>query len=250
MTRLPSELAEQFPAINGMGAKQFSDSLAVMHQRRYEQLEVQYLQTIQSRAHQGQLEEGQTFKPFPEFTDRGEDGPGMYVPSGKWCRDTYDTFIESREVDFDKHTSQLSCKGGALDHSFKIVKHIGEVEGERVFEGLLTITNSLGQIRQCSLVTTKAQSNFSDALTEICNSFQLHGHVEPEVFFTDNIADKPMLERHFPSLTADLEPITKDSHLPELEIPVPQVVRRATEINDCPKALDARTIETTATEVD
>lgn len=66
LRNLPEPLATEFPAHlshrsgvsngvfsmmqrcfqNGMGAKQFSDSLNTLHCRRYEMLEVQYLQTI------------------------------------------------------------------------------------------------------------------------------------------------------------------------------------------------------------
>ncbi|KAK0462160.1 hypothetical protein IW261DRAFT_1428185 [Armillaria novae-zelandiae] len=54
---------------NGMGAKQFSDSLQVMHHRRYEMLEVKYLQIVESRA-KALTSLHQTYQPFPSFDDK------------------------------------------------------------------------------------------------------------------------------------------------------------------------------------
>ncbi|KAK7047836.1 hypothetical protein VNI00_006164 [Paramarasmius palmivorus] len=124
---------------------------------------------------------------------------------------------------------------GMEDCFWLIAKQIGKVEGERVFEGLLSITNSKGQLRQHSLVPTKAQSCFTNALTGMRNSILTFGLSEPKVFFTDNMADKPMLERHFPSLLDGVSPITRDGHLPKLKLPEDvtiTVLAKSNDIND------------------
>ncbi len=91
LTCLPELLATQFPAHlthrsgmsdsvftmmhccfqNGMGAKQFLDSLCVMHCQHYEMLEVLYLQTIQGQA-KASTSFSQLFKPFPVFDERSD----------------------------------------------------------------------------------------------------------------------------------------------------------------------------------
>ncbi len=139
LSRLPEPLATQFPAHlthrsgmsdsvftmmrccfqNGMGAKQFSDSLRVMHRRRYEMLEVQYLQTIQARA-KGSASFNQIFEPFPAFNEKNDRGLNTIVPSAQWCRDIYDNFIESHEHEYHQHTAMLSSEVMAIDHSFKV----------------------------------------------------------------------------------------------------------------------------------
>jgi hypothetical protein len=50
-------------------------------------------------------------------------------------------------------------------------------------------------------------------------SLELYGHDPPDVFYTDNMADKEFLEKCFPSLRKDLVPIEKHSHLAPLDIP-------------------------------
>jgi len=59
------------------------------------------------------------------------------------------------------------------------------------------MTNEFGEIRICDLVPTKAHSQFDIALTRMNHSIHLFGLDPPCVIFTDNLADKPMLEHHF-----------------------------------------------------
>jgi hypothetical protein len=94
-----------------MGAKQFADTLNILHCQRHELLEVQYLQTV---LEYGKYNRG-PYPPFPAF----EDGPTA-APSGQYCRDIYDREIEAHEKEFDQHTAQLSCHGMAIDHSHKV----------------------------------------------------------------------------------------------------------------------------------
>jgi hypothetical protein len=139
LSLLPAPLAEQFPALlshrsgmskklfammrcsfqNGVGAKQFSDSLNVLHRRRYEMLEVQYMETILARA-QAPGWRLQTFDPFPDFEDQGPNRFNALIPSGQWLRDMYDKFIEAHEKEFDQHTSTLGSDVYAIDHSHKV----------------------------------------------------------------------------------------------------------------------------------
>lgn len=128
IAKLPRPLAAQFPAYlskrsglskqvfaimrccfqNSLGAKQFADSLNVLHRRFHDMLEVQYLQTV--------LERGNgLYRPFLPF----ESSPSA-APSGQYCRDIYDREIEAHEKEFDQHTAQLSSRGMGIDHSHKV----------------------------------------------------------------------------------------------------------------------------------
>ncbi|KAJ7587518.1 hypothetical protein C8J56DRAFT_786255 [Mycena floridula] len=244
LSLVPSTLAEQFPAMlshrsgiskklfammrcsfqNGVGAKQFSYNLNVLHRRRYEMLEVQYMETILARA-ETSAGRSRTYLPFPEFEDKGPNRFNALIPSGQWLRDMYDKFIESHEKEFDQHTSTLGSDIYAIDHSHKIVKHIGKIEGQRVFDALLTVTNGMGQIRVCDLVPTKAHSQFTDHLARMNESFKIYGLPKPKVFFTDNLwGDKRMLEESFPSLRENVTPVTASNNLPPATITVPITV--------------------------
>ena len=96
------------------------------------------------------------------------------------------------------------------------------------------MTNEFGEIRICDLVPTKAHSQFDIALTRMNHSIHLFGLDPPCVIFTDNLADKPMLERHFPSLKEGVRPVNTHGDLPLLQLPfgcVPKLCRTSTQIN-------------------
>ncbi|KAG6875398.1 hypothetical protein C0992_004005 [Termitomyces sp. T32_za158] len=128
----------------------------------------------------------------------------------------------------------------AIDHSFKLAKHIARVDGIQIFTALLTVTNEKGEIRICNLVATKSHSQFTLALERMRESLKLYSHDQPELFYTDNMADKDFLERVFLSLRQDVVPIKKHSHLEELTIPDEikiSIKQSATTINDAMRTI-------------
>ena len=88
-----------------------------------------------------------------------------------------------------------------------------------MFNGLLTITNERGEIRACNLVATKAHSQFEMALTAMRESLEMYGHLQPELFYTDNMADKSFLESSFPSLRRGVIPVEKYGDLEPFVLP-------------------------------
>jgi hypothetical protein len=93
------------------------------------------------------------------------------------------------------------------------------VNGERVFTGLLTVTNEKGEIRSCNLVATKAHSQFELALIQMRESLTMYGHKQPTLFYTDNMSDKSLLESAFPSLRQNITAVEKYSHLEQFSLP-------------------------------
>jgi len=99
-----------------MGAKQLINTLLVQHLQRYDELHLQYLQAIATCFPHAQ----QKFKPFLPFKDCSLDRFDGFVPSAQWLRDMYDAFIEEHQLAFNQHTSMLTGKICAIDHSFKV----------------------------------------------------------------------------------------------------------------------------------
>lgn len=81
------------------------------------------------------------------------------------------------------------------------------------------MTNERGEIRVCNFVATKAHSQYEDALKKMRESLLLYGHGLPEVFYTDNMADKGMLQSCFESLLDDVVAVEKYAHLPTFTLP-------------------------------
>ncbi|KAJ7689413.1 hypothetical protein B0H17DRAFT_907426, partial [Mycena rosella] len=230
--KLPRALAAAFPAMltyrsgiseslfmfmrscfqSGMGSKQFSDALRVRHLEHYDKLQISYLATlVKTKGISGW--NGQKFKSFLPFEDTSSDGYHGFVPSSQWLRDLFDAFIERHGFDFDQAISLLSASICAIDHSFKAMN------GEQIFIALLTVTNENGEIRVCNLVATKSHSQFELSLNRMREALLRYGHDQPQIFYTDNMADKDFLERCFPSLREAVISVEKYAHLDALEIP-------------------------------
>jgi len=94
-----------------------------------------------------------------------------------------------------------------------------KVNGERVFSGLLTVTNEKGEIRVCNLVTTKAHLQFEDTLKTMSELLDLYGHKQPQLFYTNNMADKPFLESSFHELCKDVVLIERHGDLKPFILP-------------------------------
>ncbi|KAI1781923.1 hypothetical protein LXA43DRAFT_907287 [Ganoderma leucocontextum] len=241
---LPRELRAEFPAQltrrsgisqsafhfmrscfqNGMGAKQFADAVRVQHLRHYDILQLQYLHFLRTRQSISAWPAGQTFAAFLAFDDASTDGYRGFVPSASWFRDVYAAFQEAHAPDIDQHTAMLSGEVYAIDHSHKISKHVFKLDGVEIYCGTLTVTNEKGEIRVCDLVPTKAHSQFQLALQGMQHSLALYGHKQPALFYTDNMLDKPFLEKSFPSLREDVIAVEKHAHLQELTIPEDVIV--------------------------
>ncbi|KAG6875210.1 hypothetical protein C0992_004756, partial [Termitomyces sp. T32_za158] len=262
ISSLPPQLAAEFPAKltyrsgisldvlwfmrtcfqHGMGAKQFLNALLVQHLQNYDLLQLSYLQTLAPGA--GSLFStgpfARKFKSFLPFDDKSPDGLQGFVPSASWLRDVYDSLIEEHRDDLNQHMGMLTGRICAIDHSFKLAKHVAKVDGVQIFIALPTVTNEKGEIRICNLVATKSHSQFALALERMRESLNLYGHDQPELFYTDNMMDKEFLERVFPSLQQNVVPIEKYSHLEELTIPndiTISIKQSATTINDAMRTI-------------
>ncbi|KAF5334096.1 hypothetical protein D9611_014996 [Ephemerocybe angulata] len=203
----------------GMGAKQVSDSLRHQHLVHYDTLRLQYFHQLQAaRGVNAWL--GRAFDSFNlRFEDRTPMGYHGYVPSGQYIREMFDVMIEEHRDEYHQHMAMLPLTIAAADHSHKLTKQILRVGGQEALIGVHCITNEFSEIQACHLVTTKGHSQTELALKGVKESLERYGHEMPQVFFTDNMADKGLLEEVFPSLTEDVVPADKYGHLDELQIP-------------------------------
>ncbi|KAG6821234.1 hypothetical protein H0H93_002344 [Arthromyces matolae] len=251
LAKLPRALAMEFPARltwrsglslrafgivrsciqHGMGTSEVAEMFRMQHLRRYDELRLQYLHTKISRPHLA----SESYEPFLPFQDDSPDGFHGFTPSGQWFRDIYDNIMEEHRDTLNQHTAMLSARVCAIDHSHKIAKHVFQVNGVPIFTALLTVTNEKGEIRVCLFVATKSHSQYVEALRKVSEDLTRYGHSQPELFYTDNMIDKVMLESIFSSLLSDVVATEKHSHLPKFSLPpslVPQVLSSTSEINN------------------
>jgi hypothetical protein len=136
VSKLPPALAAEFPACMshrnaiassvlatmrtcfqyGMGSKQFSNCLQVLHRRRFDIIHAQYLDGILSR--KSNSDSSISYQPFGKFDDpKGYCG---FVPSSQWLRGMYDQLIEDHGTQIDQKTAMCSGEICAIDHSHKV----------------------------------------------------------------------------------------------------------------------------------
>jgi hypothetical protein len=236
LERLPHALAAEFPAClshrnaisdlalavmrtcfqYGMGSKQFSNCLQVLHYRHFDIIHAQYLDGILS--HKCDSDPSNVYLPFGTFEDK--HGYCGFVPSSLWLRQMYDKLIEDHGTQIDQKTAMCSGEICAIDHSHKITKQIVKVNGETVFSATLTVTNEFGEVRVLAFVATKSHAQFESALLKMKASLDMYGHKQPQIFYTDNpTADKQFLEHVFPSLTENVIPVEKYPNLKPIDLP-------------------------------
>jgi hypothetical protein len=140
---LPLELALEFPvelshrnAISsevfqlmrtcfnyGVGSKQFSHILRILHRCRFSQLHIQYLEGIIARSKSTVLcdDPTLTYEAFSGFAD--SHGYGGFIPSSSWLCKMYDKFIEWHSPEIHQYMSVLMAEVCRIDHSHKVSSH-------------------------------------------------------------------------------------------------------------------------------
>ncbi|KAG1721143.1 hypothetical protein EDB19DRAFT_1859895, partial [Suillus lakei] len=201
----------------GIGPSPFAKYIRTMHIRYYEQLHVQYLETVRQRMQASSSGLLPSHRPFPRWND--PSGYAGYVPTHHYFRCFYNSLVELHAVEMDQHMAMQSAEGLSHDHSYKVTGLLGKVNGVATFGALHTACNDYGECRKMTLTPTKGHDDCMPALAEIPGTLAKYGHTPVKVVFTDNVrGDKSALERAFPSLLHDVNPIPS-STLEDLVVP-------------------------------
>jgi len=104
--------------LQGIGPAPFANLVRMNHLRRYEQLHLQYLETVYSRS-QMPLSHTGKYQSFSAFDDC--DGYAGYTPSSGYFRNFYVNYIGSHAAEMDQYTAMLSAACLQIDHSFKVL---------------------------------------------------------------------------------------------------------------------------------
>ncbi|KAJ7351607.1 hypothetical protein DFH08DRAFT_935178 [Mycena albidolilacea] len=206
----------------GLGSKQFSNSLQVLHRLHFDKLHTQYLDGViaWAKAYPEKMPQDQPLV-FTEFSSFGDPkGYSRFVPSSSWLRMMYDVYIEEHGAAMDQQAAMKSLRLGAIDHHYKTTKQIMKINGESVFAATLTLTNEFGEARVLAFAATSAHNEFESALQKVKQNLDLYGLSQPEAIFTDNpAADKQFLENIFDSLTKHVVPVEKYPGMEHFDLP-------------------------------
>ena len=105
----------------GIGPWPFTEMIRNFHVRHYEHLQIQYLEMVKIRA---TSPTAHLFALHPSFGTWNDcNGYAGFVPTHKYFRSFYDSFIERHAPEIDQHMAMLPARVLVHDHSFKVCFH-------------------------------------------------------------------------------------------------------------------------------
>ncbi|KAJ7189529.1 hypothetical protein GGX14DRAFT_609136 [Mycena pura] len=149
------------------------------------------------------------------------DDPQGYAgspPSVPYLKGLFTDNISAYRIFIERFIASLSLTVAAGDHTFQLLKYMGDLKGEQLFIAAYTLLNEFEEVRAHSLTQTKSLAFVKELFERIQEGLKQAGHPPTEIFYTDS----PQLERSFheslnSSLVRDVEPITQWTDLPVLE---------------------------------
>ncbi|KAF8432539.1 hypothetical protein L210DRAFT_3650237 [Boletus edulis BED1] len=183
----------------GIGPMAFRQMIQSFHYEQFDRLHEQYLHLVHDcfkgcPSHFWTKKEG-----FSTFGD--QSGYAGSVPSGPYFAWFYAMLVERDTPKLKQCIALLPACTLAIDHSFKVVKHLGKVGGAALFTALHTTVNDYGEIWSMLFTMTKGHDQFMPNMHEIAHSLTKFGHGDVEAVFMDNgCADKEEVQHAFPSL--------------------------------------------------
>ncbi|KAJ7624250.1 hypothetical protein DFH06DRAFT_1445903 [Mycena polygramma] len=213
-----------------MGPSGVRSLLLEMHTRRFNVLQLQYLETIFEQQRGLPAEDSTDTHTLYNYMPRSEktlpsfggfddpQGYGGFVPSEHYLSDMMNKAIELDEANADQLTGCLDGEDLSADDSHKIVKHIAKYDGVPIFTALWTCMAG-PYIRTQVLTATKSHEERIGPLKAIAESFKTYGHEDPKVIFSDDpVKDRALFYGAFSSLSQKLTPIATAHGLEALEL--------------------------------
>ncbi|KAJ7829618.1 hypothetical protein B0H13DRAFT_2679789 [Mycena leptocephala] len=200
MTLIRSTIAQ------GLTPNTWERVLRELHIRNHDLSHRDYLNAL--KAHAPQTLPSQ-LTPFSSFSDK--EGYAGFSPSRWYISKVYVEYMSYIKPHHDQAMSAVPLTIGKMDQSYKVIKYLARMEGNRVFGSLWTITNEFEQIRQMILTPTRHLTHVERPLRDIMKSLHKHGHQPISLLWTDNVrADHQFVERVVPTLRVNVDHETTD----------------------------------------
>lgn len=218
---------------NGMGPDPCSKMVKELQNQMYYSNWIKHLENVKYKFRAGTLyqffeqsdedKEKQKLRPFGTKRQHGVSNISPSYLSKCFC-----ISVENHREHLNKKMMELSGNVLKSDHSFKVPKHIMQLNGNKIFEALYTVTNEFGEIRSQMLTFDKSHyqvsesfSNFkvTNLLKSLEEGLRMMGNPAPKLFYVDDAAQsKFFLENIFPSLKQNVREV-QDNSMAELELP-------------------------------
>ncbi|KAG2216224.1 hypothetical protein INT45_006930 [Circinella minor] len=246
LMQLPLHLQEEFPAYltqrtgifkdlgdvfrsciqNAIGPKCFQKVLQEIQKLTHAQLEFQYYNYLKTRCANHTIDKISNPPKLKEsFSFNDKSGYTGYIPSAQYLRTIYMAMINEIHHLIDKQIMVLDGRVLKGNHTFKIIKHLGRIDGSPTFLTVYTVCNEFEEIRMQLPIPTKLLKHLQFAFEAMNEAYTMYGHKHPEIFFTDNVvSDQSFLMDVLPSLAQDVVPLkanisNSNNQYPVLSIP-------------------------------
>jgi hypothetical protein len=136
---------------------------------------------------------------FGKFND-----PAAYggrVPSQQYIMKMLNREIDRKRSYFDYEVQRRGLKVASIDHSYKVSKHLGQLNGMKLFEGLFTCKNEYGEIRLQQLVQSSSMEELTLSFENCFANLKANNMALPEIVYDDKCCEHGnFLKRVWPSL--------------------------------------------------
>lgn len=186
----------------GLRLNSFQNTLLELHSKKFTKDHIKYNYYVKKILTSAQRKKD----PRPEiqmfnndFNDRkGYDG---FVPSRKLLKDVYIKFHQSIKDHLDIEVKKRGAIKLFIDFSFKVGKHLWQYQGERLFQGLCTALNEIGECRIQFNTVTEDHEQMIPALEAFKETTNLYGQPHVELVTSDNPrGDKQFFQSVFQGL--------------------------------------------------
>ncbi|KAI3630079.1 hypothetical protein MIR68_011514 [Amoeboaphelidium protococcarum] len=189
-----------------MGPQAVADYLKELHSLKHQELEAQYYSALntlkavyasQTRLFASKIDSSAV--QFSKFAD--PNGYSGFTSSGNYLLSVFLKDYQRKKSYYDLEVQRRGGKVFSVDHSFKWTKHLMQVNGQQLFQGLHSVMNEYEEILQQSLVQSVSNDYLRDQMENMQETYNNLGHQPPELVYTDNFCnDRAFYESVFPSL--------------------------------------------------
>lgn len=162
---------------------------------------------------------------FGKFQD--PSAYGGRIASQQYIMKMLNREVERKRSYFDYEVQRRGIKIASIDHSYKVSKHLGQLNGIKLFEGLFTCKNEYGEIRLQQLVQSSSMEELTVSFESCFSNLKANNMSLPEIVYDDKCCDHAnFLKRVWPSLA-----VAPGEGIPLEVLELPNIVYMRTELD-------------------
>ncbi|KAJ7806946.1 hypothetical protein B0H14DRAFT_2610116 [Mycena olivaceomarginata] len=123
--------------------------------------------------------------PFSAFNDR--NGYAGSPPSTPYLKALFTDYVSAHCIYAERDTASRTCTIGMGDHTFQLLKYMGDLKGTQIFNAAFTVLNEFEEVCTHSLTQTKSLDFVKDMFEGIRDGLKNVNHPPTQIFYTDSL---------------------------------------------------------------